>query len=161
MKKNTAIYAGSFDPVTFGHIDIISRASEVFDNLIVAAGVNTSKTYLFSEAERIEMLKKACKGFANVEIGSFKGLIVNYAKKKNASVLIRGLRCVSDFDHELQMYLANKKMSTGLSTFFLMPDEKYFYLNSSLIREIAKMNGDVSPFVPAYVEKKLKEKYKQ
>ncbi len=160
MKKLTAIYAGSFDPVTFGHIDIIKRASEMFDKLIVAVGANSSKKNLFSEAERIEMVKKACSGIHNVEVDSFGNLIVNYAKRKKASVLIRGLRSVSDFDFEFQMSLMNKKMHPGLSTIFLMPDEKYVYLNSSLIREISKMKGDVSPFVPAYVVKKLKEKYK-
>jgi pantetheine-phosphate adenylyltransferase len=160
MKKITAIYAGSFDPVTFGHIDIIGRASELFEKLVVAIGANSLKKNIFSEQERFAMMKKACLKFKNVEVDTFSELIVKYAKKKNASVLIRGLRAVSDFDFEFQMYLMNKKMHPGLSTIFLMPDEKYVYLNSSLIREVARMKGDVSSFVPKFVEKKLKEKFK-
>ncbi len=160
MKKITAIYAGSFDPVTYGHIDIISRASELFEKLIVAVGANSSKKNIFSEKERFEMMKKACSIFKNTEVDTFSNLIVKYAKKKKASVLVRGLRAVSDFDFEFQMYMMNKKMHPGLSTIFLMPDEKYVYLNSTLIREVAKMKGDVSNFVPKFVEKKLKEKFK-
>ena len=160
MKKITAIYAGSFDPVTYGHIDIIGRASELFDKLIVAVGANSSKNNIFSEKERLEMMKKACSKLKNTEVDKFSDLIVKYAKRKNASVLVRGLRSVSDFDFEFQMYLMNKKMHPGLSTVFLMPDEKYVYLNSTLIREVARMKGNVSDFVPNFVEKKLKEKFK-
>jgi len=160
MKKITAIYAGSFDPVTYGHIDIIRRASELFEKLVVAVGANTSKKTIFSEKERLEMLVKACSKFKNVEIDIFRDLIVKYAKRKNASVLVRGLRAVSDFDFEFQMSLMNKKMHPELSTIFLMPDEKYVYLNSSLIREVARMKGDVKNFVPDFVAKKLKEKFK-
>jgi len=160
MKKITAIYAGSFDPVTYGHIDIIGRASELFDKLIVAVGANSSKNNIFSEKERLEMMKKACSKLKNTEVDKFSDLIVKYAKKKNASVLVRGLRSISDFDFEFQMYLMNKKMHPGLSTVFLMPDEKYVYLNSTLIREVARMKGNVSDFVPNFVEKKLKEKFK-
>jgi pantetheine-phosphate adenylyltransferase len=160
MKKITAIYAGSFDPVTYGHIDIISRASKLFERLIVAIGANSMKKNIFSEKERLEMMKKACLKFKNVEVDTFDELIVKYAKRKNASILVRGLRAVSDFDFEFQMYLMNKKMYPELSTIFLMPDEKYVYLNSSLIREVARMKGDVKNFVPDFVVKKLKDKFK-
>lgn len=160
MMKNKiiAVYPGTFDPVTYGHMDIIERASQLFDKVIVAVAVNISKTPLFDEKERKLLLTKVCGKYGNVKIDSFKGLLADYAKKKRASVIVRGLRAVSDFEYEFQMSLTNRKLAPGISTIFLMPNEKYTYLNSSLVRELSRFNGDIKDFVPAIVRKKLLEK---
>ncbi len=160
MMKNKiiAVYPGTFDPVTYGHIDIIERASQLFDEVIVAVAVNINKTPLFDEKERKFFLTKVCGKYGNVKIDSFKGLLADYAKKKKASVIVRGLRAVSDFEYEFQMSLTNRKLAPGISTIFLMPNEKYTYLNSSLVRELSRFNGDIKDFVPAIVRKKLLEK---
>lgn len=160
MKRITAIYPGTFDPVTNGHIDIIERATQLFDKVIVTIALNTNKQTIFTKAERMDMIKKATVKFKNVKVDSFDGLVVDYAKRKEATVLIRGLRAISDFEYEFQMSLTNRKMEPSVTTIFLMPNEKYTYLNSSLIREIARLKGDVKCFVPDYVYKKLKEKFK-
>lgn len=161
MKKITAIYPGTFDPVTNGHIDIIKRASGLFDKVIVTIAINSNKKPLFSKDERIDMLKKSLKSFKNVSVDYFEGLIVNYAKKKNAKVLIRGLRAVSDFEYEFQMSLINRKLASDLTTIFLMPNEKYTYLNSSIVRELASLNGKIDDFIPVYVKQKLIEKLRE
>jgi pantetheine-phosphate adenylyltransferase len=161
MPKIKAIYPGTFDPVTNGHLDVIERASVLFEEVIVTIATNTSKKPLFSVSERKEMLKTATKKFRNVRVDEFNGLVVDYAKKKKASVLIRGLRAVSDFEYEFQMSLTNRKLSPSLTTIFMMPNEKYTYLNSSLIKEIAKFKGEVKDFVPEFVIKKLKQKFKK
>jgi pantetheine-phosphate adenylyltransferase len=161
LKKITAIYPGTFDPVTNGHLDIIERASKLFDSVIITIAVNSSKKPLFTKDERMDMIKNVTKKFKNVSVDVFDGLLVSYAKKKKASVIIRGLRAISDFDYEFQIALTNRKLEPEVNTIFLMPSEKYSFLNSSLVRELASFKADVKQFVPDYVFKKLKEKYKK
>ncbi|NPV12492.1 MAG: pantetheine-phosphate adenylyltransferase [Ignavibacteria bacterium] len=157
--KKLVIYPGTFDPITFGHLDVIQRASELFDTVIVAVLENASKNPLFTKEERVEMIKEAVKSISNVEVDVFDGLLVEYAKRKGAIAIIRGLRAVSDFEYEFQMALMNRKISSGITTVFLMPHEKYTYLNSSIVRELARLNANVSDFVPQFVAEKLKEKF--
>jgi pantetheine-phosphate adenylyltransferase len=159
MKKNTAIYPGTFDPVTNGHLDIIERASKLFDKVIITIAINSSKKPLFTEDERLDMIKNVTKKYKNVSVDFFDGLLVAYAKKKKASVIIRGLRAISDFDYEFQIALTNKKLVPEVNTIFLMPNEKYSFLNSSLVRELASYNANLKEFVPNYVYKKLKQKF--
>jgi len=158
MMKQRAIYPGSFDPVTFGHLDLIQRALSLFDEVLVVIAVNTDKSNLFSIEERIEMMRRALKGVKRVKIESFKGLTVDFAKKNKANVLIRGLRAISDFDYEFQMALTNRKLARKIDTVFLMPSESYFYVSSRLIKEIASHQGDISSYVPAFVRDKVVEK---
>lgn len=158
MKK--VIYPGTFDPVTYGHIDIIKRARELFDAVVVTVAVNPGKEPLFSVEERVSMLKESLKDFNNIEIDSFGGLVVDHAKQVGATGIIRGLRAVSDFEFEFQMALMNRKLASNIATIFLMPHEKYTYLNSSIIRNLAGLNSDVSDFVPPVVQKALKKKFK-
>ncbi len=153
-----AIYAGSFDPVTYGHIDLIKRAQEIFSEVIVAVAHNPHKKPLFSANERVAMLKKAALGIDGVVVDDFKGLMVDYAHKKKAKVLIRGLRMISDFEYEFQMALTNRKLSSDIETIFLMPQESYCYLSSKLLKEAASLGADLSCFVPDFVEKELKKK---
>ena len=155
-----AIYPGSFDPITNGHIDIINRATLLFDKVIVAVAMNISKKPLFSVADRMKMIKKATAELESVSVDSFSGLLVNYANQKGACAVIRGLRAVSDFEFELQMALVNRKLSEKLITVFLMPHERYTYLNSSIVKEVARFGGDISCLVPKFVMDKLKERYK-
>lgn len=161
MNKIIAIYPGTFDPVTNGHLDIIERASKLFDKVIITIAVNSSKKPLFTKDERMDMIKNVTKKFKNVSVDVFDGLLVTYAKKKKASVIIRGLRAISDFDYEFQIALTNRKLVPEVNTIFLMPSEKYSFLNSSLVRELASYKADVKQFVPDYVFKKLKEKFKK
>ena len=158
MENITAVYPGTFDPITNGHLDLIERASALFSKVIATVAVNTSKAPLFTKEERKDMIENVTSGFDNVEVDAFDGLLVEFAKKKQASVIIRGLRAISDFEYEFQMSLTNRKLAPGINTIFLMPNEKYTYLNSSLIRELAKFNADITDFVPAYVLEKLKGK---
>ncbi len=158
--KRIAVYAGSFDPVTYGHIDIIKRAVRIFDSVIVAVAHNTGKNPLFGLAERVAMLKKAPRGIRNVKIEDFAGLAVDYVSQCGANVLIRGLRMVSDFEYEFQMALTNRKLNEKIETIFLMPNEAYSYLSSTLIKEAAILGADVSDFVPAFIGKRLKAKLK-
>lgn len=158
--KKLAIYPGTFDPITFGHLDVIQRASELFDIVIVAVLENAAKKPLFTKEERVEMIREAVKSIPNVDVDVFDGLLVEYAKRKGAIAIIRGLRAVSDFEYEFQMALMNRKISNGITTVFLMPHEKYTYLNSSIVRELARLNANVSDFVPQFVAEKLKEKFK-
>lgn len=160
MKKIIAVYPGTFDPITYGHLDIIERASHLFDKVIVTLALNTNKTPLFNRNERKNMIKKVIGKYRNVYVDEFDMLLVDYAKKKNASVIIRGLRAVSDFEYEFQMSLTNRKLAPHITTIFLMPNEKYTYLNSSLVKELAYLKADIKGFVPAYVRKKLEEKIK-
>jgi len=159
MKR--AIYPGSFDPVTYGHIDVIHRAAEMFDKLTVVVMYNVRKTTLFSVEERVKMLKEAVKDIKNVSVDSYSGLVSDYAKENNFHVSIRGLRAVTDFEYELQIaqtnYMLSEKM---LDTVFLTTALEYSYLSSSGVKEIAHFGGDVSQCVPAFVEEALKEKYK-
>jgi len=153
-----AIYAGSFDPVTYGHIDLIKRAQEIFSEVVVAVAHNYHKKPLFSVGERVVMLKKATRGMSGVRVDDFKGLVVDYAHRKKAKVLIRGLRMLSDFEYEFQMALTNRKLSPDIETIFLMPQESYSYLSSKLLKEVASLGADLSSFVPSYVEAALKKK---
>jgi pantetheine-phosphate adenylyltransferase len=153
-----AIYPGTFDPVTFGHIDLIRRAQEIFSDVLVAVAHNPHKKPLFSVQERMKLLKQATVGMSGVEVVDFSGLIVNFAHKEKAKVLIRGLRMISDFEYEFQMALTNRKFASDIETIFLMPHESYSYLSSKLLKEAASLGADLSSYVPDYVEKALKKK---
>lgn len=159
--KNTAIYPGSFDPITYGHLDIIKRALKVFDKVIVAVAHTSEKNPLFSVAERVELLKKATKGIKGVEVDDFKGLVVDYVKRRKLRIVIRGLRMISDFEYEFQMALTNRKLSKDVETIFMMPSESYSYLSSKLIKEAASLGANLKGFVPGFVEKAIKAKLKQ
>ncbi|MBK6877672.1 MAG: pantetheine-phosphate adenylyltransferase [Ignavibacteria bacterium] len=159
MKKLTAIYPGTFDPITNGHLDIIERACRLFDKVIVTIAINSSKKPMFTEEERKEMILKTTGHLKNVEIDSFNGLLVRYAAEKKASVIVRGLRAISDFEYEFQMSLTNTKLNPEITTIFLMPNEKFSYLNSSLVRELASYDANVKEFLPDFVFKKLKERF--
>ncbi len=154
------IYPGTFDPVTNGHIDVIKRAAELFSYVVVTVAVNPGKEPLFSTEKRVAMLKESLNGFENVTVDSFNGLVVDHAKQVGATGIIRGLRAISDFEYEFQMALMNRKLAENISTIFLMPHEKYTYLNSTIIRNLAHLHSDVSEFVPSVVVKALKEKFK-
>lgn len=153
-----AVYPGSFDPVTNGHLDIIERASKLFDKLIVAVLINSNKTPLFSVEKRLEFLEESCKNFKNVEVASFDGLLIEFVKKKNADTIIKGLRAVSDFEYEFQMALMNRKLNPEIETVFMMTSNKYSYLSSSLVKEVAKFGGCVRGLIPEVVEKELYKK---
>ena len=153
-----AIYPGTFDPVTYGHIDLIKRGQEIFSELIVAAAHNPSKIPLFSASERVDMLKKATAGLSGVTVEDFDGLVVDFARKNNIRVLIRGLRMFSDFEFEFQMALTNRKLAPDIETIFLMPHESYSYLSSKLLKEAVSLGADLSCFVPDFVEQALKNK---
>ena len=157
-----AIYPGTFDPITNGHLEIIERAALLFDKVIVTVAVNSSKTPMFTTDERLLLVRSALKEkkIKKVSAEAFSGLLVNFARKKKASVLIRGLRAVSDFEYEFQMALMNRKLAPKITTVFLMPHEKYTYLNSSIVREIARLNGNFRDFVPASVYRTMKKKLK-
>ena len=156
-----AIYPGTFDPVTNGHIDILERALKLFDKVIITIARNTAKNPLFTEEERITLLQRATKHFKNVEVDSFEGLLVEYVEKRGAISVVRGLRAMTDFEYELQMALMNRKLDETMETIFLMPNEKYTYLSSNFVREIARLGGDVSKFVPPVVLKALRQKNKK
>lgn len=156
--EKTAIYPGSFDPITYGHIDIIKRAVTLFDRVIIAVARNSAKSPLFSEQERVRMIEEALQEVPRVTVASFSGLLVDYARSVHAQAVIRGLRAVSDFEFELQMALVNRKLDEQLVTVFLMPHEKYTYLNSSIVKELARFGGDVTPFVPPFVHNQLDAK---
>jgi len=156
--KNTAIYPGSFDPITYGHLDVIKRAVKVFDKVIVAVAHDSEKDPLFSVFERVELLKKATRGIKGVEVDDFQGLVVDYVKSKKARIIIRGLRMISDFEYEFQMALTNRKLSEDFETIFMMPSESYSYLSSKLIKEVASLGADLKGFVPGFVEKAIKAK---
>lgn len=158
--EKIGIYPGSFDPVTLGHLDIIERSSKLFDKLIVAVLINSGKKALFSVEDRVKMIEDATKDIPNVEVTSFDGLFVDFAKKMNATTSVRGLRAVSDFEYELQMSQINRHMSSELDTIFLSTDIKYAYLSSSIVKEIASLKGDIKDFVPANVIPLIEDKYK-
>ncbi len=153
MKK--AIYPGTFDPITYGHIDIIERAVSIFDEVVVTVATNPRKSPMFSVDERLDMIRHATSHLKQISYDCFDGLLVDYAKKNEAQALIRGLRAVSDFEFEFQLALTNRKLSSELVTVFLMPGEKYTYLNSTIVKEIAAFGADISPFVPQNVSDKL------
>ncbi len=154
----TVIYPGTFDPVTNGHIDVIKRAIDLFDKVVVTVARNPVKSTMFTVEERLVMLRESLKQYPNVLIDSFEGLVVDHAKEVGAIGIIRGLRAISDFEYEFQMALMNRKLDEDLRTIFLMPHEKYTYLNSTIIRNLSQFNSDVSEFVPKVVTKFLAEK---
>ncbi|MGC8867948.1 MAG: pantetheine-phosphate adenylyltransferase, partial [Elusimicrobiales bacterium] len=149
---------GSFDPLTYGHLDIIERACKIFDKLIVSVFVNHSKNPLFTIEERIDILKNVLGKRKNIKIDCFEGLLVEYLKRNSIKFIVRGLRAVSDLEYEFQYAAANRTLEPDIETVFFMPRLRYSYLSSSVVREIARFNGDVSKMVPPYVEKKIKEK---
>ena len=158
--KKIAIYPGSFDPVTYGHIDLIKRALKIFDQVIVAVAHNLDKAPLFSVEERVKMLKKATANLKGVTIDDFDDLVVNYVRRKKSNVVIRGLRMLSDFEYEFQMALTNRKLSREVETVFLMPSEQYSYISSRLIKEAVALGARVSDFVPGFVAQELKKRLK-
>lgn len=157
-QERVAVYPGSFDPVTYGHLDIIQRASRQYDRIIVAVLNNTSKNPMFSVEERKKLLLDTTKHLGNVEIDSFRDLLVRFMRMKKASVIVRGIRSVTDFEYELQLASTNHMLDDGIDTVFMMTNPKYSYLSSSIVKEIAKFQGDVSHMVPNEVEAKLREK---
>jgi len=158
MKK--AIYPGTFDPVTNGHLDVIKRGSIIFDTLIVSVGRNPLKETLFSVKERMEMIRDHVREFKNVEVDCFDGMLVDYLKKQQTNIILRGIRTVSDFEYEFQRALTNRALSKEVETVFVMTSEQYSFLNSTLIREVVSLGGSMSQFVPTDVERRLKEKFK-
>jgi pantetheine-phosphate adenylyltransferase len=156
---NTAIYPGTFDPITFGHIDIINRASRIFPHIIVVVAENPGKNPLFSLPERLELVSDAVKDVPGVSVISYSGLIVNCLKENDAGVIIRGLRALSDFEYEFQMAFTNRNLLSTAETVFLMPSAKYSYLSSTMVKQISKLNGEISNFVPDLVKKKLQQKF--
>jgi len=158
MKTSIAIYPGSFDPVTNGHLDLIERGAKMFDSLIVGVLRNADKAPLFSVPERIEMLREVTGPWRGVEVDVFDGLLVDYARKRGAGVILRGIRAISDYEYELQMALMNRKLEPRLETVFMLPGETYSYLSSRLVREIAQLGGPLQGLVPPVVEERLRAK---
>ncbi|MDP8238464.1 MAG: pantetheine-phosphate adenylyltransferase [Candidatus Hatepunaea meridiana] len=159
FSSRVAIYPGTFDPITNGHIDIIQRAAPLFDKVIVTLALNSDKNPLFSIEERIEMIKRSTSDMSHVEVAQFSGLVVDFAARKGASVIIRGLRAVSDFEFEFQMALMNRKQRPEIDTVYLMPDARYTYLSSSIVKEVAQHGGRIERFVPQFVLDMLKKKF--
>ena len=159
IKQRRALYPGSFDPVTYGHIDLIDRVRQLFGQVHVAVAINDEKKPLFSVEKRMELLRQAVGKKKGVTIGSFDGLIVDYARSKKIGIIIRGLRATSDFDYEFQMALTNRLLADDIDTMFMMPSEKHFYLSSRLIKEISRLGGDVSRFVPSFVHRALVDQW--
>ncbi len=160
MKHTRGVYPGTFDPVTYGHIDLIKRALGIFEEVVVAvAHHSTDKSPLFTVKERVDFLKQATQGMSGVTVDEFEGLVVEYARKIGARAMIRGVRMISDFEYEFQMALTNRKLADDVETIFLMPHESYSYISSRLIKEVARLNGDVSTFVPEPVWKAVKKKF--
>jgi pantetheine-phosphate adenylyltransferase len=156
MRKVAAIYPGSFDPITNGHLDVVRRAATMFDRVVVAVARNAEKTPLFTVAERVAMARVAVRHLRNVVVNDFEGLLVNYARRQKATVVIRGLRAVSDFEYEFQMALMNRRLNPKVETIFLTPKDEYTFISSKLVKEIAELGGDVSEFVPRDVKVALK-----
>lgn len=159
--KRTAIYPGTFDPITNGHVDLIKRGLRMFDEIIVAVARIPRKSPLFALEKRVMMVKEAVKELGKVKVEPFDGLLIDYAKSKGVGAIIRGLRAVSDFEYELQMALMNRKLDSSIETVFMMPSEEYSYLTSSIIKEIASLNGSTKGLVPEIVKKELKKKFKK
>jgi len=159
-QPRVAIYPGSFDPLTSGHVDIIERGARIFDQIIVAILSNVEKAPLFSENERVAIIQNVFKDSGNVRVETFNGLLVDYAQQKQASVLVRGLRAVSDFEYEFQMALMNRHLAPGLETVFMMPAEQYTYISSRLIKEVFTLGGEITGLVPPIVEERLRAKQK-
>jgi len=158
---NIAIYPGTFDPLTNGHMSLIRRGLKLFDSLIIAVGENPSKKPLFDIDERMQHITEAVKGLGNVEVDRFDGLLVNYAQKRGVDAVIRGLRAVSDFEYELQLALMNRKLNRNLETVFLMPALRYIFLSSTIVKEAASFGGDISDLVPPCIKRALDEKFRR
>lgn len=154
-----ALYPGSFDPLTFGHLDIIERAADVFDELIVAIGVNSEKSPFLSVEDRLDLLKSCTSGLKNVSVSTFSGLLVDYAHTVDCQILVRGLRAVSDFEYEFRVSMANRKLAPDVETLFLMTRDEHSFLASSVVREVAKFGGDVTPFVPQIVAERIAQRF--
>ena len=159
MKKG--MYSGSFDPITFGHLDIIERASKIFDELYVAIGISTTKQYLLSIEERENLVRKICEKFQNVKVVSYSSLAVDFAEKNGIQYIVRGLRAVTDFEYELQMTDTNKVLNPNVETIFMMANKEYSFVSSSVCKEVLRFNGDISKFVPKEVEEYLIKKLKK
>ena len=155
---STAIYPGSFDPITYGHIDLIKRAAKIFKKVIVAVTDNSSKNSFFTLKERVMLIKRVTADFENIEVDSFEGLSIDYVRSKGSYVIIRGVRMISDFEYEFQMALTNRRLSKNVETIFLMPNESYSYISSKLIKEAASLGADVSCFVPKFVAEAITKK---
>ena len=158
--SKTAVYPGSFDPITNGHLDIIKRASRIFDKLYVSILTNSAKTSAFSLEERLDMIRRVTAEYDNVEVDSFSGLLVNYLNKKNATIVVRGLRAVSDFEYEFQMALTNYKLEKNIETLFMMTSAKYSYLSSSIVKEVARHGGNLEDLVPDCLVREIADKLK-
>lgn len=158
MNDRIAIYPGTFDPITNGHIDVVERAVRLFSGVIILVARNTSKTPLFSCDERVAMIREVFQRRRGVTVDTFDGLLVEYARRKKAMAIVRGLRAMSDFEYEFQMALTNRKLDSEIDTIFLVPHESFTYLNSTIVREVARLGGDVSDFVPRSVRRRLIEK---
>ncbi|NCO83617.1 MAG: pantetheine-phosphate adenylyltransferase [Nitrospirae bacterium CG_4_10_14_3_um_filter_44_29] len=159
--KRIAIYPGTFDPITNGHIDLVQRGLRIFDKVIIAITTAQKKQPLFTADERIDLIKNALKGFKNVSVDSFNGLLIEYAKSKNGTAVIRGLRAVSDFEYEFQMALMNRRLAVAIETVFMMPSEEYSFLTSTIVKEVASFGGSVKGLVPEAVEKALRRKFQK
>ena len=154
-----AVYPGTFDPVTYGHLDVIKRGSKIFDELVVAVGHNPLKDPLFTINERMDMISKNTKNISNIKVDSFEGMLTDYMKEMQTNVILRGIRTVSDFEDEFQRALTNRVLKTDIETVFIMTSQEYSFLNSSLIKEAVSLGGDISKFVPSDVEKLLQQKF--
>ncbi len=161
MKQQIAIYPGTFDPITNGHIDVVERAAELFSRVIVLVARNTSKTPLFTAEERTDMIREVFRNKRTIAVDMFDGLLVDYARRHGAGVIVRGLRAMSDFEYEFQLALTNRKLDRSIDTVFLVPHEKYTYLNSTIVREVARLGGDIGDFVPGSVRRRLIRKLKE
>jgi pantetheine-phosphate adenylyltransferase len=159
--RTIAVYPGSFDPPTFGHLDIIDRSSRVFSRVIVSVALNIRKNVMFTPAERVALLRKLTRAYSNVEIDSFRGLLVNYARDKGAHVVVRGLRAISDFEYEFQMAHMNKKLAAEVDTVFMMTGERYSYISSNIVKEIAAFGGKIDDLVPALVREQVLRKIRK
>lgn len=158
--KNIAVYAGTFDPITLGHVDVLERAVRLFDKIIVAIAASPRKTPLFSLEERVKLAASVLERFPQVQVTGFDSLLLDFAREHQANVILRGLRTVTDFDYEFQLASMNRHLNPAIESLFLMPSEKYMYISSSLVREIASLGGDVKAFVPEQVVKVLAKKFK-
>ncbi|MDA8084166.1 MAG: pantetheine-phosphate adenylyltransferase [Nitrospiraceae bacterium] len=157
--KKIAIYPGTFDPFTNGHLDLVNRSLRMFDEVIVAIAPSQKKQPLFSIEERLSMIERSLRGYRRVKIEVFEGLLVDYVHKKKGSAIVRGLRAVSDFEYELQMALMNRRLNPNIETVFMMPNEEYSFLTATIVKEISSLGGDISQLVPATVEKELKKRF--
>jgi pantetheine-phosphate adenylyltransferase len=157
----TALYPGTFDPITFGHIDVIQRAADLFDRVIVTLAQNSKKSTLFSLDERRALVERAVKDIPHVEVGICPGLLVDFAKAEQCAAIVRGVRAVSDFEYEFQMALTNRKLAERITTVFMLPHERYTYLNSSIVREVARLGGETKCFVPDFISEALTRKYRE